>query len=101
MSVETGSVGKAWRSVAPIWLLGALGIVVVAVVDAEHRLAGIGLTLAVCTVTTLVVQLATRRKEGFVDRITMSVIGAVVLLAVATVVFALVAASTGAALVTG
>jgi hypothetical protein len=50
----------------------------------------LGLTLAGCTVATLCIQIATRRKEGYVDRMTASIVGAVVVLAAASGVFALV-----------
>ncbi|WBM81070.1 hypothetical protein KIV56_07435 [Cryobacterium breve] len=49
----------------------------------------IGLSLAGCTIGTLSIQLATGQKEGYVHRVTLSLVGAVIVLAAATGIFAL------------
>ncbi|MFT2708271.1 hypothetical protein [Clavibacter zhangzhiyongii] len=82
------------RSLVPVWLAAAVGAVVAAVAvgpDAAPR--WFPLVLAVCVVATFVIQLALPRKTGFVDRATGSVVGAVLVLAAATVVVLLLPAS--------
>jgi hypothetical protein len=79
------------RSLVPVWLAAAVGAVVVAVMvgpDAAPR--WFPLVLATCVVATFVIQLALPRKTGFVDRAVGSVVGAVLVLAAATVVVLLV-----------
>lgn len=89
-------VRRAWQSIAPIWLLALVGAVLTGIIaQPEHALGGISLTLAVSTICALAVQLATGRKEGFVSRVTASLVGSAVILAIATVVFALAASANG------
>lgn len=89
-------VRRAWQSIAPVWVLALVGAVLVAVIaEPAHSLGGVSLTLAVCTIVTLAVQLGTRRKEGFVSRVTASLVGCVVILAFASLIFALSAANLG------
>ncbi len=73
-----------------VWVLALAGVVVIAF-TAEPGTAApwIGLTAAVCTIATLAIQIGTGRKEGYVDRVTWSIVGTVVVLAAATGVFAL------------
>jgi hypothetical protein len=56
----------------------------------ENRLVWTSLSLAGCTILTLGAQLSTGQKEGYVSRVTQSLVGAVVVLAVATGIFALI-----------
>jgi hypothetical protein len=73
------------RSLLPVWLSAAVGAVVVAVaVGAAEAPRWFPLVLAACVVETFVIQLALPRKTGFVDRATGSVVGAVLVLAAAT-----------------
>lgn len=73
-----------------VWVLALAGVVVVGFTAAPgHGIAWIGLTAAVCTIVTLAIQIATRQKEGYVDRITASIVGTVVTLALASGIFAL------------
>jgi hypothetical protein len=79
-----------WRSIVVVWLLALIGVVLIWLVAApELTMAWIGLTAAVCTIATLCIQIATRRKEGYVNRVTASIVGAVVVLAAATGIFAI------------
>ncbi|TFD48332.1 hypothetical protein E3T55_13735 [Cryobacterium frigoriphilum] len=73
------------RSIVAVWLLAVIGAVLTAVLSepGEH-LTWIGLTMAGCTLATLSLQLATGEKVGYVSRVTSSLTGAVVVLAVAT-----------------
>ena len=72
-----------------MWLLAVACAILTGVFSAPgQELVWIGLSLAGCTLATLCVQLATGRKEGYVNRVTSSVVGAVIVLALATGVFA-------------
>ena len=75
-----------------MWLLAVACAVLIGVFSAPgQELVWIGLSLAGCTIATLCVQLATGRKDGYVNRVTSSVVGAVIVLALATGIFALAA----------
>ncbi len=92
----TSGVRRAWQSIVPIWGLALLGaILTVVIAQPSDVLGGVSLTMAVCTVVTLAVQLATRRKQGFVSRVTASLVGSGVVLAVATVIFLIAASASG------
>ena len=89
-------VRRAWQSIAPIWLLAIVGAVLTGIIARPaDALGGISLTLAVSTICAFAVQLATGRKEGFVSRVTASLVGSTVILTFATVVFALAASANG------
>jgi hypothetical protein len=80
-----------WRSIVVVWVLALAGVIVIAVtVPSGQVIAWIGLTAAVCTIATLAIQIGTGRKEGYVNRVTASIVGTVAVLAIATGVFALV-----------
>jgi hypothetical protein len=80
------------KSVVPVWLVAVLGAVAVAVLaDPENYLVFLPIVLGVTTLLTFGIQLGIRRKEGYVNRVTASATGAVVILAVATVVLAPIA----------
>lgn len=86
-----GSVNWQWRSIVVVWLLAVACAVLTGVFSARgQELAWIGLSLAGCTIVTLGVQLATGRKEGYVKRVTTSIVGAVLVLGATTGVFALI-----------
>jgi hypothetical protein len=79
-----------WRSIVVVWLLALVFAVLVGLLAASgQELAWIGLSLAGCTILTLCMQIATGRKDGYVSRVTASIVGAVVVLAAATGVIAL------------
>ncbi|MFC5928288.1 hypothetical protein D6T64_17945 [Cryobacterium melibiosiphilum] len=85
-----GSRRSQQRSIVAVWLLAVVGAVLTAVLsDPAERLTWIGLTLAGCTLATLSLQIAAGEKVGYVSRVTSSITGAVVVLAVATGIFAL------------
>ncbi|WEO76628.1 hypothetical protein BJQ94_14850 [Cryobacterium sp. SO2] len=82
----------SWKrsSVVMIWLVAAVCAVLTGVLVApENRLVWTSLSLAGCTIITLAAQLSTGQKEGYVSRVTLSLVGAVIVLAVATGIFAL------------
>jgi hypothetical protein len=73
-----------------IWLVAVASMVLTGVLVApENRLVWTSLSLAGCTILTLAAQLSTGQKEGYVARVTQSLVGAVLVLAVATAIFAL------------
>ena len=77
------------KSVAPVWLVAVLGAVSVAVLaEPENYLVFLPVVLGVTALLTFGIQLGIRRKEGYVNRVTASVTGAVVILVLATIVLA-------------
>jgi uncharacterized oligopeptide transporter (OPT) family protein len=73
-----------------IWLVAAVCAVLTGLLVApENRLVWTGLSMAGCTILTLAAQLSTGQKEGYVTRVTQSLVGAVLVLAAATVIFVL------------
>jgi hypothetical protein len=74
-----------------IWLVAAVCAVLTGLlVTPDNRLVWTGLSMAGCTILTLAAQLSTGQKEGYVSRVTQSLVGAVLILAAATGIFALV-----------
>jgi hypothetical protein len=85
-----------WKSVVPVWLLALGGVIaVVGLTPAGEVLGWFPVVLAFATIATFAVQIALRRKTGFVVRVLLSVCGAVVILALATVVLAAFGQSVG------
>ena len=77
-------------SVIPVWLLTIVGAVVIALtLPDEQYLTWIAIVLAGAVILTFAIQLATGRIEGYVARAMASICGAIVILAIATGVFAL------------
>ncbi|WP_157412055.1 hypothetical protein [Agreia sp. Leaf283] len=77
------------KSVVPVWLVAVIGAVAVAALaDPRNYLVFLPVVLGVCTLLTFGIQLGIRRKEGYVNRVTASATGAVVVLAVATIILA-------------
>lgn len=82
------------KSVVPVWLVAVLGAVAVAVLaEPENYLVFLPVVLGVTTLLTFAIQLGIRRKEGYVNRVTASATGAVVILALATAILAPIAFS--------
>ena len=78
-------------SVLPIWLLGIAGAIVIAfTAPAGGQVTWLAIVLAICITATFAIQLAIQRKDGFVVRAMASIGGSVLLLAIATGVFALI-----------
>ena len=88
--MHNGTVSWKRLSVVMIWLVAVICAVLTGVLVApENRLVWISLSLAGCTILTLAAQLSTGQKEGYVHRVTLSLVGVVVVLALATGLFAL------------
>jgi len=88
--VHNGTVSWKRLSVGMVWLVAAVCAVLTGLLVApENRFVWTSLSLAGCTILTLAAQLSTGQKEGYVSRVTLSLVGAVLVLAVATGIFAL------------
>ena len=81
-------------SVLPVWLLAVLGAVLVAVfsLPAEY-FTWLAIVFAGCVLATFGIQLFLQQSDGFVTRAMSSIVGALVVLALATGILSLVAAS--------
>jgi MFS-type transporter involved in bile tolerance (Atg22 family) len=78
-----------WLSIIVVWLLVALGAVLVGVMSPrDEYLTWLPIVLAGAIVLTFCIQLGIRRKEGFVTRVMASVVVSVLILAAATAVLA-------------
>ncbi len=80
---ENLSPATRWSSIIAIWVVAVLCIVAIGVFSpvAEYD-SWLALALAGCTVGSLCIQLGTQEKRGFVDRLSASVVGALILLGV-------------------
>ena len=77
-------------SILPVWFAVLIAAVVIALVSPGFEFyTWVGITLGAAIILTFVVQLSLRRKEGFVGRLVLSSTGALVILAVTTLVLAL------------
>ena len=78
-------------SVLPVWALVLVASIVVALVSPGHSyFTWLPVVLGTAIVVTFVVQLSLRRKDGFVGRLTLSIVGSFVIVALATALLALV-----------
>jgi hypothetical protein len=85
-----------WISVVSIWALAVIGVIVSGLVwSAGETFFGLTVTLGVCTLAAFSAQLLTRQKVGFVDRMSTSVTGAVVILALGGAVYGLMSLAAG------
>ncbi len=85
------------RSVVPVWILSLVAVVAVGLfVPPASFLVFLPVVLGLALVVTFGVQLLVPVRKGFVDRVSASLGGAVVILAVATAVLAPIAFAAGA-----
>ena len=74
-------------SIVPVWVIALIAAVFVGLYSpGDEFLTWLPIVLAAAVILTFAVQLAIRKKEGFVLRVMASVTGAVVVLGVATAV---------------
>jgi hypothetical protein len=80
----------SWRlsSILPVWLVAVVGAVLVGLYAGADYLDWLALVLAATIVIGFGLQLALRRREGLVTRLIIGVVGAFVVLVVATGVLA-------------
>jgi hypothetical protein len=82
----------SWQlaSVIPVWIAAVAAALLIGLVSlSEERLTWLGIALAGGIIVTFAVQLAIQRKDGFVVRAMASIGGVIVVLAIATGIFAL------------
>ena len=77
----------------PVWVAAALGALLIGLfAPTDEFLVWIPVAMAASVLMTFVIQVASTQKKGLVDRIMLSVGGAILVLAAATGVLSLVAA---------
>ena len=77
-------------SIIPVWVLVLAAAVVIGLVSTGYEyFTWLPIALGATIVLTFVVQLSLRTKEGFVGRLVLSTVGALVILGVATAVLTL------------
>lgn len=87
MTIDEPGKSVDLRSVIPIWILAAIGAVLIGVLaPAREYLTWLPIALAAAVLVTFCVQLSLDRKDGLVNRMMASLGGSVVILAIATVV---------------
>lgn len=76
-----------WWSIVPVWILAAVGAALIAVTPAREQVwTWIPVAFGVSVLLTFGLQLSTRTPSGVVHRSVVAVLGALVVLVVATVV---------------
>jgi hypothetical protein len=81
-------VAKFLINVVPVWLVSALGVVLVGIfVDVENRVASMVAVLAASLVMAFILQVVAYRSEGLVRRLSLAITGSALLTAAAAVVF--------------
>lgn len=93
MTIEQPASRRGVRSVAAVWILMVIGAVLLGIfVRPSHVVALLPVVLGGGILVTFCLQLALDRKDGLVNRVIASLGGSVVILAIATAVFAIIAA---------
>ncbi|GEK81312.1 hypothetical protein [Agrococcus baldri] len=75
-----------WASVWPVWLLAAVGAVLVAVLQPSDGIVWLPIVLGTCTLVAFAIQLGGPTEPGLVDRLAAALFGSVVVLAVASAI---------------
>lgn len=84
------------RTVVPVWGLTIVGAVLIGLLSPQGQyLTWLPIALAAAVLFTFCLQLATLRKEGFVNRVMASLGGSVVILGIATAVLGTLAVTSG------
>lgn len=79
-----------YASIIPVWVIVLGAAIVIGLVSTGYEyFTWLPVALGATIVLTFVVQLSLRKKEGFVGRLVLSTVGALVILAVATLVLTL------------
>lgn len=92
MSIDAPTPARFPLSVIPVWVIVAIGAVLVGLLFHRAPIEWLPIVLFVGVLSTFAIQLARTEKGGLVNRVMASIGGAVVILAAATGVFALIAA---------
>lgn len=81
---------RSWRGILAVWGVALVGAILVSVfVPHDLRFTWLSLTLAACTLLTFVIQLLTHQKVGFIDRLSISIVGVVGILSVVAAILGL------------
>lgn len=92
MSTELLAPATRWSSIVAAWLLAAAAAVCIWLFSPQAQYSTwLSLSLGGAVVATLAIQLGTRQKNGFVGRLIASVIGVLIVLAVAALVLWIIA----------
>ncbi|MET0725478.1 MAG: hypothetical protein ABWY36_03950 [Leifsonia sp.] len=84
------STGKSFAGILPVWIVAVAGALFVGLsVAPQERFGALCLSLAGCAILAFCIQLAVRRRDGFVARVVISIVGAVVIASIAGIVIAL------------
>lgn len=79
---------KFWINVVPVWVVTALGVVLVGVgVDADNRVASMVAVLAASLLMAFILQVVAYRSDGLVRRLSLAITGSALLTSAAAVVF--------------
>lgn len=85
--MHNGGVNWQRGSIVIVWAVAVIFSVLIGVFALPgHQFPWIGLALAGCAFMTLCVQIGTGRVEGYVSRVTASIVGSAIVLAAAVVV---------------
>ena len=83
-------------TIVPVWALSAVAALLIGLFSPrDEYLSWLPIALAAAVFTTFCIQLATRQKEGFVNRVMASTGGALLILALATAVLGILSATSG------
>ena len=83
---------RTWRGIFGVWGIAVIGAILVAIfAPVGLHFTWLSLTLAACTLVAFVVQLLTHQKVGFIDRLSVTIVGVVAVLTVAAVLLGLAA----------
>lgn len=75
---------RTWRGIFGVWGAAVVGAILVAVfAPSGLHFTWLSILLAACTMLAFVVQLLTHQKIGFIDRLSISVVGIVGILSIA------------------
>ncbi len=93
VTIETPIVARFPRSVIPAWLLVVVGALLVGFLSPRADAIGwLPVVLFGGVIVTFAIQIGVDEKVGLVNRVMVSLGGSVIILAVATAVFAIIAA---------
>ena len=91
MTGETLTPTMRWTSVVGVWVASLIAAVLIGAFAGTHAYLGwLGIAMAGAVLVSMCIQLATQEKHGFVMRMGASLSGSFVVVALATLVLALV-----------
>ena len=84
-----GHMTRLWTHIVPVWLVTALGVVIVGLTVSEgRRVASMVAVLAASVLTSFIIQVVAYQRGGLITRLSLAVSGSALLTLVASVVFA-------------